>query len=290
MAILLTLEESDNQIVVGIPESVVLTTNIPSTIFYTLDGSAPDEDSDIFIDILYFPTDVFSVTLRAYAAVDGDTSSELEEVWSVSQVKLNRGRLIDDEGINILKIGTESVNNLSFDEDGADAQTSAIEFQDLDLKTTTRDNLGQDLPIESTISFINFARETALTTKSEISRPESIRFDPTANYIIMSGFTDEDLRAQVIQIVNRSHGTLELVNKKYRKQGEYNLTTSGLIRTMMNPSTGKITFYYRDSRDNRWLVSTQQTEIPQLNLTPIASPPNSFVFKWIEHRHGSKIY
>lgn len=290
MIIILTLSESGNQIIYGIPEYIELTTNTPSTIFYTLDGSTPTSDSDIFVDRLYLPTNVFSVTVKAVAISGDDSSAELEEEYLVSQVKLNRGRLTDNEGINVLPPDSDVIDSLSFDEDGNAAQESSISFTDLDLKASTTDRIGQEIPVSTTIDFINFARPKALSFRAEISRPEDVNFNPGANYIIVDGFTEDSLRSQLVKIINRPNGTLELKNRKYQKQGEYNLASSSLVRTMMNPRTGKVVFYYRDSRENRWLTSTQYSNIPTLNLSPTEGPPSSFVFRWVEHRYGSKIF
>jgi hypothetical protein len=47
--ITITITESSVQLVSGIPKSVTITTNFPSTIFYTLDGSTPSVNSLIYV-------------------------------------------------------------------------------------------------------------------------------------------------------------------------------------------------------------------------------------------------
>ena len=67
MVILLTLEESEDEIISGFPEYIVLTSNIPSNIYYTLDGSEPDESSEIFVEKLYRISQVKSFVLTGMA-------------------------------------------------------------------------------------------------------------------------------------------------------------------------------------------------------------------------------
>lgn len=52
----ISLTESQDQVLVDIPRSVTLEANIPSTIFYTLDGTTPTITSSIYIDELFLPT------------------------------------------------------------------------------------------------------------------------------------------------------------------------------------------------------------------------------------------
>ena len=41
----ISLEESDGELFDGFPEYIVFKTSIPATVYYTLDGKVPDEDS-----------------------------------------------------------------------------------------------------------------------------------------------------------------------------------------------------------------------------------------------------
>ena len=47
--ITITINESSDQILAGIPKYITLTTNIPATIFYTLDGTTPTTLSDMAV-------------------------------------------------------------------------------------------------------------------------------------------------------------------------------------------------------------------------------------------------
>jgi len=292
MVILLFIEESDSQIVSGIPEFVILSTNEPATIFYTLDGSEPDLSSEIFIDRITMPTDGLAITLKAIAVSGAMTSSTLEQTYFTDQGELDKSRLTGDEGINILPPDSTVVDNLSFNKDGELAQKSSIPFQDLDIRASTTSNIGEEISGNTTIDFINFPVGTTSKEETVVSSPnDNIHFDPMAAHIIIDGTTEENLENQVVRIINRPHGTMDLVSDFYKSRlDEYQLVSSNFVRHMINPSTGKITFYYRDSRENRWIKSTQKVEGRPLNLSTSGGPPSSFVFRWIEDRAQTKIY
>jgi hypothetical protein len=293
MVILLSIEESQNQIIGGFPEFVILTSNVPSTIFYTLDGTEPTEDSEIFVDKLVIPTTGITITLKAVAISGMISSSTLEETYFTDHSELGKVRHTGKEGINILPPGVSPVDHLSLDADGDWAQSTTIPFQDLDVVASTTNDKGEDIPGDTTIDFINFAIEVPLVpNKPAISSPNNnINFDPTASYIIIDGTTPEAIENQTVRIINRPHGTMDLLSRMHNQNmSEYQITSSNFVRSMIDPKSGKITFYYRDSRENRWIKSTQKVEGKGLNLTPKSSGTSSFVFRWIEDRAQSKIY
>src|ERR1035437_7026687 len=87
----ITLTESEEQIVSGIPRAISISTNIPSTIFYTLDGSVPTLFSDMYIVPITMPTASLSVILNILATNGIDTAPILTETY-VTNI-LNNARL-----------------------------------------------------------------------------------------------------------------------------------------------------------------------------------------------------
>jgi hypothetical protein len=213
-------------------------------------------------------------------------------MYFTSQKKLDKARLIGKEGVNILPPGKIPINNLSYDEDGNPAQQSTIPIEDMELKGSTSNNRGEDIKGSTTLDFINFAIKNPQITNAIVSTPNNnIAFDPRAFYIIIDGSTPEKLENQIVKIINRPHGTMDLVSPFYNRNSLYHqVTTSNFVRYMINPISGKTVLYYRDSREGRWIKSIQKTEPKGLNLTATSAPPNSFVFRWIEDRAQSKIY
>jgi hypothetical protein len=292
MVILLVLEESTKELISGIPEEIFLSTNVPSTIFFTLDGTDPDINSEMYVDSVIMPTDGLTVTLKAVAISGVTESSILEETYFTNQYDINRTRIIGDEGINLLPPGSTVIDSLSFDEFGAPEQSSSIPFADLGIKASTKTNIGENILGDSTIDFINMSVRFMDNEPPQISSPNDNNgnFDPRADLIIIDGTTEEKIENQIVRIINRPRLSMDLVSPLHtNNEGNQQLVTSHLVRTMTNPKTGIITFYYRDSRENRWIKSTQVTEPLSLNISP-AAIKNRFIFRWIENRAQTKIF
>ena len=69
MAIIsLSIIESVEYVVAGIPRSVAITANMPCNIFYTLDGSTPDNFSDIYVSPIQLSASKTSITLKLFAS------------------------------------------------------------------------------------------------------------------------------------------------------------------------------------------------------------------------------
>jgi hypothetical protein len=84
--ITLTLIPSEEQIYAGIPKEIIVTTDIPSTIFYTLDNSIPTIDSEIYLDRIIMPTDQGNVILKVWATNGVDSSEILTTVYKTDVV------------------------------------------------------------------------------------------------------------------------------------------------------------------------------------------------------------
>jgi len=85
----ITVIQSSDQIVSGIPKTVAITTNIPSTIFYTLDGSTPTLFSTIYTGPIFLPVDQLLVNLSILATNGTDTSPVVVEQYTTDIVSGN---------------------------------------------------------------------------------------------------------------------------------------------------------------------------------------------------------
>lgn len=283
--ILLTIQESEKQVVSGIPEKVSVISSVPATIFYTLDGSDPNEDSEIYVDSIYLTYNSTVVTLKLFAQGATEQSSVIEFKWSVAIPDYDKVALTKKEGVNVRPVGKPIVDSLAVDLDGNLAKTTAIPFEDLDIKTSTSDRIGQEIPDNSTVPFIKFPKFTRPGT-TDVSNPEDINFDPTAKVIVINGYAGLD--KQQIRIINRPNGTMGPTSKYMDEKFQYNSMISGdFVRYMYNPVTKKLVFYYRESLDGRWIISSQKVDAATFNFTPIGNP---FVFRWIEDRCQTRIF
>jgi hypothetical protein len=291
--ITLTMTESETELIAGIPEYVEFSTNEPSTVFYTLDGTEPDDDSTIATGRVYLPTVVSTFTLKAVALIQESASVILEQRYAVEFLDKDRTGRIDYEGIRLLPANLLPIASLSFDADGYAAQQTVIEVDDLDIKTSRTNRIGEDISYGSSKEFIRFVEYEVNGIENEYrSSPnnDNVEFNPNAKVIVINGYDQEDTESQVVKIINRPHGTMTVASPFYNEHlNQEPIVTGNFVRTMYNPNTQKIVFYYTESRENRWIKSIQKVENPiRLNITGSMSP--GFVFQWIEDRAMSKIF
>src|SRR5271166_5257589 len=84
-----TITQSSDQVVAGIPKNVSVSTNIPATIFYTLDGSDPTLFSTMYTGPIFLPFDQLLVTLKILATNGVDSSPIVAEVYMTDIVDSN---------------------------------------------------------------------------------------------------------------------------------------------------------------------------------------------------------
>lgn len=77
----ITITESSDQTIPGIPNTVTITTSEPATIFYTLDGTTPDTYSPIYISSILMPRNLISVNLNLFATNQIDSSSVITKQY-----------------------------------------------------------------------------------------------------------------------------------------------------------------------------------------------------------------
>lgn len=285
--ILLTVQESDNQLISGIPEFVTVESSVPATIFFTLDGTDPDQNSEIFVDKIYLTYSNSSVTLKLKALGIDDESGIVEMTWSTKIPKLDKVALTGKEGINILPSGKAIVDFLAIDTSGEPQRATSIKFSNLDIKTNKTDRIGQKIAEESSIPFIKFPKVIHDSKNLEsISATDQINFDPTAKMILIDGYAGFD--KQEVKVINRPQGTMRPTSKFYDQKVHYdNMVSGDFVRYMYNPKTKKIVLYYRESLDGRWITSTQKVEASTLDLTPSGNP---FVFRWVMDRAQTRLF
>lgn len=286
--ILISVKESDSQLIAGVPEYVDITTNQVANIFYTVDGSTPTEDSTIYIERLYLPTDGLAFTFKVKAFIEESHSDVLEIEYGADQSEMSKFRLVGEEGVQILPYGEDAVDNLSFDEDGNETQKTAIEFEDLEMvaSTQTRQGLqlsGTILKTETTLDFVKIPDKIIPNYIRSRTSVHSANFDPQAHVIEIDGSTDEKMRTQVVKILNRPFDTMETkfnpISERIYQRAD---STSSFVRAMYNPENGIACFYYFDSQKNRWIISKQSISPKKLSLFSKVSTRNRLVFKWID--------
>jgi hypothetical protein len=287
MSILLSLSESTDQLVAGIPKFVTISSSEPSIIYYTLDGEDPDESSLIYTDKIYLPTNNANVTLKYMAYYDGKNSSVFEEKYESYFEKTFTSRKGGEDGTNIFS-GSEEILYY-YNHEGNQIAASSIPLEDLEITTSRTDNQG--IPVGSTKSFINFASRQIHRKFSVSSSPDSSNFDRYADVIRIDGSTKEAVDAQVVSIVNRPYDNMSPRSSFYMESfdRESNYLNGNLVNYVYNSFTGEIVFNYFDSRENRWIKSKQKVEPKTFDFSKVYSNGNSRVFVWIKDPVMSKI-
>lgn len=289
----ITIERSSEEVVSGIPRSVTIETNIPSTIFYTLDGSDPTISSNIYTSTLYFSAEQLSVTLKVFATNGVDSSTIIANTYSTnilhnariphasisglssppftslfpfgSNFQDNRGQFQTNaqSGVNVDALDQPGTF-LGFDGSGNPAGKidSETPYQDYKFVFTTSDREGQ-----TGHGIGNFPSETKVIKKQypDEYRPEESSqndklFNPRAMVIFQNSSLDDPTDPPSINKQFFSLQNPEIVKDGsffYNVGPENNQTSGSFLRSHFNPRTQEMTYYYYDSSVNRWLISTQ---------------------------------
>lgn len=85
----ITVTQSSEQVVAGIPKTVSISTNISATIFYTLDGSDPTLFSTMYTGPIFLPFNQLLVTLKILATNGVDSSPIVVEQYLTNMVDSN---------------------------------------------------------------------------------------------------------------------------------------------------------------------------------------------------------
>lgn len=286
-AISVSIIESEEQVVSGIPKTVAVSTNVPSTVFYTLDGSDPNLFSTIYTGPIYLPKDSLSIILKVLATDGSNYSLIVTETYNTNILGNTRlphsatdapaGSVIP----NLYPFGTNdvpphtkylspgdagvTVNNTDLPStptgyDGSGQETGftnqPFNIENYNIVYSTRDYLGQSKPGVGNIpATTKIQQEPAIP---EQTSQFTSTFDPKA-FVIFQDFDQEnpDDPSQI----NRQFFSLEDPNKS-RDGNQY--FTSGLdappvsgtfLRAHYNPRDNTITHYYLDTWTNKWIIS-----------------------------------
>lgn len=287
------------ELVSGIPRFVSLSTNIPATIFYTIDGTEPTSYSSVYLEPINIPTDQNSVRLRALA-ISGSDSGTLDVKYNTS---LNgnfflRNRQDNDPGIVVDDYGEDSVllDGYSPNENGiVNVPSRYSDYQNVDLdiqySETGPSGIGEGTliqlgPIVSNKQSVSFERSSP--------NDQNVYFNPRSLYIVIDGRKGYD--DQSTFIVNNAYSDNRDMVKYY---GGRDLKISrpyiagGLVRTFYSvkpDGTGVSCSYYFNSNENRWIKSIQNynpATVPKTGATLQNGQP--LVFKWIYNKYSRPI-
>jgi hypothetical protein len=293
VVISVTVTASSEQIVSGIPKTVSISANVPATIFYTLDGTAPTLFSTMYTGPIFLPYAHFVVTLNVMATNGTDFSPVVSEVYQTDMVDGNvrlphssttqhvggispdrypfgtpphepRGQFVNpaDSGVTVYDPSLPATPT-GYTADGYPTgytnQPWNIENYQIPYSTTNAE--GQTGPGIGTLpaqTYYNPNQDPAYD--GEQTQQFTTTFNPRA-LVIFQDFSKEN--PEDPPQINRAFFSLE--NPERARDGTYYFNSGpegapppsgSFLRAHYNPRTNEITHYYRDAWSNQWIIST----------------------------------
>lgn len=314
-----TITESSEQVVSGIPRSVSISVNVPSTIFYTIDGSDPTLFSDIYTSAIILPYDVLAVTLKVLATNGVDYSPIITEIYQTNMLQNARlprsatdaqaqsniqglypfgnppiqpttqylnpgdaGVTVDNPALAETATGYDgNLNETGFTNSPYNLENYSIVYSTTDALGQTSRGVG-NLPANVTV--------VSVPAPPETSDQNSSIFDPRAMVIFQDASTENPNDPPHI---NRQFFSLENAERARDGGNYYNAgldappVSGSFVRSHYNPRDNTMTYYYLDTTINKWIISKAPYNPSGSfdgNLSGIISsrePGSKYVFNWI---------
>ncbi|MFW9879542.1 MAG: chitobiase/beta-hexosaminidase C-terminal domain-containing protein [Candidatus Thorarchaeota archaeon] len=320
----ITITESPLQLVAGIPSNITLSTNVPSTIFYTLNGSEPTITSNVAVGSIDLPRDITYIVLKAFATDGVDTSAVITqeyktditsgrnphdkitnyesgagkatypfgspaESFNVPTIFGNTGGIIYDDGQAPRSAGAY---------DGADGYGDfytppASQYDYLFSETNAIGERGRG--IGTLPARVLSVRPRNDNDPAESSNAAGPLFDPRA-LVIFQDSREEQYDKDVPKI-NRPYFDLEDPAKA--RDGALLSSTDvitpqgSFLKQYYNPSDNTLTYYYYDNRVARWIISKEpyhHSQNPTINMAGMVNRSSrgqgvGLIFKWIPFKY-----
>lgn len=281
--IVLTFTGSEQEIVSGIPKTLSIESNIPCTIYYTIDGTEPTEDSLVYVDEIQMPDLQNSVTVSAYGVdSEGNIGPTLTQIFSTDSLDLivRRNR---QEGFVLDRAdqGEDYVDG--FDADGQAARFIDVDIETLDVMRFDDNYLGEGTKIDVSIP----DPSTTSTRKDDnfqiFSTPEIGEFfNPEAKYIMIDNRINNDLN-----ITLRPHGSLSNIyneaggKRVYGSAEDACYISGGFLKRFYDKKNNIMVSYYYDNNEGKYVrnIQTTPSTISVINGSNMNRIP--LVIKWI---------
>jgi hypothetical protein len=313
----ITITESSYQIIDGIPRSITLETNLPSTIFYTFDKTDPTTSSAIYLGTLSLPTNNPSVTLKIFATNGVDSSAIITKFYGPDTStdtrqphdtvigldsgcnKFDNFPFGDNSPSNNFRYGptgglyTDSASIINipdgYDGKGGRGSGTDLPLSEYDFLYSTTNRKGETGPGIGTLPGKVTVRVNAAPPSS--SKMSDKFFNPRA--MVMYQDSRESPPDDVSQL-NRNLFALSNLERDENgaallyNANESNQITGSFLRSHYNARDNTITYYYRDSNTNQWIISKEpwlpkNDNIGSLDKVVFSSSSNGnpHVYKWI---------
>lgn len=295
--LVLSFLESSQEIVAGVPEFVEILSNIPATIYYTIDNTIPTLESNIYIQPIYFPVDGTSSFILSAFGIDGDGYSSLilTQIFSADQTKLTATRRFGDEGVVVDSFSNQTNIINGFNADSVAARFIDIPIEKLNIIHSEKgfDGIGEGTQIKVNIPDPKTTSNPYDDNFEETTTPQfAALFNPYALTITI----DNRIHNEVSTLL-RPWGSLENIytefnGKRLRSSADDACYVSGgFVRRFYSKEKNTMVSFYFDHNASKWIKNIQV--LPNNIPSPYGqiSGENSHVFQWIPRgKQGSGVF
>lgn len=283
----LTIVESSLQILAGIPRSLTVEANVPSTIFYTLDGTDPGTSSSVYLSELILPTNSDTVHVKFWASNGSDTSTiiSLDFATNIVGARVPHVKVLNADalpavdyfpfgsneqlelpifgGVAGTTVDDPNIVNIPDGYDGTGTGTSPggtdeplTNYSFIYSTTNAKGEVG------NRIGTLPAKVSVRITPPPPISsNPNDRLFNPKA-MVIYQDSREEVLDPDVPQLNKQYFSNIDVGTARdgaYLFQTGYeNSQVSGsFINAHVNPRDQTVTYYYRDSITGQWIISKE---------------------------------
>lgn len=290
--VVLSFTGSEEEITAGIPQSMTIESNVPATIYFTLDGTTPTLASPIYIDTFAMPDGETSVSLSAFGIdADGYSGPIMTQVFAPDQTRIDKTRHVGLEGVVVDRFTDPTNIEVGYTAIGVVGTFSDIPRIDLREIRSSEGRLGI---AEGTVIEIGTPppSETPYPFDNSFQIASSPSDDPLFNPLALT-ITNDHRQDNPVQLINRPFGSMRNLAQDTWGHRELATTDStyvsgGFIRRFYAPNSNTMGSYYFDHNTSRWVIGLQELpEIPQtIGFNQMSLP---LVFRWIEGGRHSVI-
>jgi len=292
-----TVINSDEEVLAGVPRTVTITTNTPALIFYTLDGSVPTLFSTQYTSPIFLPTDQLTIILNILATNGTDSSPIVTEIYQTDMVdgnvRFSRNDTNQPPGYNLQGLYPYGDNGIFPENTFGNPANVGVTVDNPALPSTPTGFDGQGNPTGFTnnpYDLINYnivystqnaegetgpgignlpaqvkapAQDLPPSIGPEQTNQFSNTFNPKA-FVIFQDSTQENPNDPLA--INRMHFSLENDERARDGNAYFNTgldappTSGSFLRSHYNPRTNMTNYYYFDSWTNKWIISSQPNE------------------------------
>ena len=282
MISVLTFTRSVEEIVAGVPKTVSIESNVPATIYFTLDGSTPTINSPIYISTISMPFGETTVVLSAFGVnADGYDGPILTQVFSADVSQVDIARNLGLEGIVVDRFDDPTNTVVGYDAGGDPVSFTDIELDEIH---SSQGRLGIADGVKIELQKPN-PEDTGNPFDDNFvisSNNDNGFYNPFAKVIYIDNANDNVVdtysRPWGSMRTNHMHGNMWSAQEL--RSSDSNYISGGYMRTFYNKATNSMVSYFYDNNTNRWLRKRQ--DLPNVpNIFQSNYSGQASVFQWI---------